>query len=73
MIFNFSNNCAYCGSPIEPGQRWVREKVYDASLAGQNPRYHRYHVELSAGEELSCWEKHQVERETARIIASKAA
>jgi hypothetical protein len=28
--------------------------------------YHRYHAEPSAGQEESCWEKHQMEEEIAR-------
>ena len=56
------HECAYCRSPIISGERWVREKIYEPFTAS-GPRYHRYHADLSAGEELSCWEKHQVERE----------
>jgi hypothetical protein len=63
-----ANECAYCGSSIVVGQRWVREKVYDpASKNGREPIYQRYHVEVFAGEALSCWEKHQMDQETARI------
>lgn len=72
MTVHRSNNCAHCGLPIEVGQRWVREKVYDPSFNGQ-PTYHRYHVELFNGQELSCWEKYQMEKDTARVTARRAA
>ena len=64
-----ANKCAYCGSPIEEGQRWVREKIYEVAFTGRDPRYHRYHAELFEGQELSCWEKHEMEKEVARIAA----
>jgi hypothetical protein len=63
--------CAYCRSPIVFGARWVREKIYEPFI-GNGPRYHRYHADLFGREELSCWEKHQTEREIARA-ASRAA
>jgi hypothetical protein len=72
MILNPPNKCAYCGSPIEEGQRWVREKLYEAAPAGHDPRYLRYHVELFDKQELSCWEKHQLEVESARMTARAA-
>jgi hypothetical protein len=50
------HDCAYCGSPIISGERWVREKIYEPFTAN-GPRYHRYHADLFAGQELSCWEK----------------
>jgi hypothetical protein len=56
-----ANRCAYCHSPIVSGQRWVREKIYDPALNGLDPSYHRYHAEPFAGQETSCWEKHQME------------
>jgi hypothetical protein len=63
-----ANESAYCRSSIVPGQRWVREKVYDpASKNGREPIYQRFHVEVSAGEALSCWEKHQMGQELACI------
>jgi hypothetical protein len=58
---------AFCRSPNVSEQRWVREKIYDLALNGRDPRYHRYHAELFAGQEESCWEKHQMEEEIARI------
>jgi len=64
-----ANKCAYCGSPIEEGQRWVREKIYEPTLGGRDPRYRRYHAELFEAQELSCWEKHEMEREIVRIAA----
>jgi hypothetical protein len=33
--------------------------------------YERYHADVFAGEELSCWEKHELERERVKI--SRAA
>jgi hypothetical protein len=73
MSINFPKKCAYCASSIEAEQRWVRQKVHDPSFMGQDPTYHHYHVELFIGEELSCWEKHQMESETARITVRRAA
>lgn len=55
------SQCSYCHSPIESGQRWVREKIYDPAPTGREPSYHRYHAEPFTGEETSCWEKHQME------------
>lgn len=49
-----SHECAYCLSPIVSEQRW--EKIYEPST-GNGPRYRRYHADLFADEELSCWEK----------------
>jgi len=54
------HECAHCRSLIVSGQRWVREKVYEAST-GNGPYYRRYHVDLFVEEELSCWEKHEME------------
>jgi hypothetical protein len=67
---NYSR-CAYCGSPIEEGQRWVREKIYQTAFIGRDPNYPRYHSDLFAGEKLSCWEKQQMETEN-RITARAA-
>jgi hypothetical protein len=62
------NECGHCRSLIAQGQRWVREKVYDStSQNGREPIYQRYHAEVFAGEALSCWEKHQMDLEIARI------
>jgi len=60
-----SHECAYCLSPIVSEQRWVREKIYEPST-GNGPRYRRYHADLFADEELSCWEKRVMELEIAR-------
>jgi hypothetical protein len=60
-----SHECVYCLSPIVSGQRWVREKIYEPSTSN-GPRYRRYHADLFAEEELSCWEKHELELEFAR-------
>jgi hypothetical protein len=61
----FTHECAYCLSTIVPGQRWVREKIYEPVHA-DGPRYRRYHADLFGEQELSCWEKHELELENAR-------
>jgi hypothetical protein len=50
----------------------VREKIYDPALNGRDPSYQRYHAELFATQQESCWEKHQLEREMARTVAYAA-
>ena len=72
MLICSPHECAYCRSPIASGQRWVREKIYEPTLVGQDARYRRYHADLFAGEEVSCWEKHQIEEDIARTIARAA-
>jgi hypothetical protein len=72
MIACYVNQCDYCRSSIVSEQRWVREKIYDPALNGREPSYHRYHSELFAGQEVSCWEKHQMEREIIRSTAFAA-
>jgi hypothetical protein len=72
MTVCYVNQCDYCRSEIVAGQRWVREKIYAPALNGRDPSYHRYHSELFAGQEVSCWEKHQMEREIARTTAYAA-
>jgi hypothetical protein len=68
-----THECGYCRSSIGFGQRWVREKVYDpAPPHGREPAYQRYHAEVFPGEQLSCWEKHQLQLEIARTIARAA-
>lgn len=64
--------CDYCRSSIASGQRWVREKIYDPAHGGGEPGYHRYHAEPFAGQQESCWEKHEIEREIARTRAYAA-
>jgi hypothetical protein len=59
------HECKYCRSLIVSGQRWVREKIYEPST-DNGPHYRRYHADLFVDEELSCWEKHEMELETAR-------
>jgi hypothetical protein len=39
MVVYCANQCAYCGSSIVPGQRWVREKIHDPSRNGGNASY----------------------------------
>jgi hypothetical protein len=72
MLICDSQECAYCRAPIESGQPWVREKIYEPTRARHTPRYRRYHADLFAEETLSCWEKHQMELEIARTIARAA-
>jgi len=72
FIWNRPEECAYCRATIASGERWVREKIYQPALVGQGPRYRRYHAELFTGEELSCWEKHQIEHDIARTTAHAA-
>jgi hypothetical protein len=69
VIVYCAKQCAYCQSSIVSGQRWVREKIYDPALNGRDASYHRYHAGPFAGEEGSCWEKHQMEQEIARTTA----
>ena len=66
-----SHECAYCRSVIAAGEPWVREKSYEP-FAGNAPRYRRYHADLFPGEELSCWEKHEMERDLARTSGRAA-
>jgi hypothetical protein len=68
----FAKQCDYCRSSIVSGQRWVREKIYDAALDGGDPRYHYYHAENFTGQERSCWEKREMERELVRTTACAA-
>lgn len=66
------HQCAYCRSSIVSGQRWVREKIYDAALNGREPSYQRYHAEPFAGQEASCWEKHQMQMAMGQTNAHAA-
>ena len=61
--------CDYCRASIDGDQRWVREKIYNPRLDGGDANYRHYHAEPFAGQDESCWEKHQMEREMARIAA----
>jgi hypothetical protein len=63
-----AKRCAYCQSAILSEQRWVRQKIYEPALDGRSANYRCYHAEPFAEEELSCWEKHQVEQEIARSV-----
>jgi hypothetical protein len=74
MIVCNAKSCDQCQSSIAPGQRWVREKIYDPRSNGQEPVYYHFHAELFGGQEGSCWEKHQMEREIPRAVkATKCA
>ena len=72
MIISGPQECAYCRAPIASGDRWVREKIYESAPNGNGPSYFRYHADLFVGEEISCWEKHQMELEIARTTARAA-
>jgi hypothetical protein len=63
-------SCDYCQSSIATGQRWVREKIYDPRGDGQNPAYRHFHAEPFGGQDGSCWEKHQIKREIARVAVT---
>lgn len=54
-------SCAFCGSTIVPGQRWVRERMPKPARGEQESSYEYYHIAL-ASEDGSCWEKHQLMR-----------
>jgi hypothetical protein len=69
MVASCTNICAHCATEIEAGQRWVREKVYEPAPAGRESRYRRYHAELFEGQELSCWERHLLQPDSARLAA----
>ncbi len=55
-------NCAFCGSTIAPGQRWVRERMRKPAQGEQESSYEYYHISLAASGDGSCWEKHQLMR-----------
>ena len=71
MINENARRCEYCQSPIETGQRWVREKIYDPQSTNEHPAYGHFHAEPPGGLELSCWEKHELQREMARIAQTQ--
>jgi hypothetical protein len=71
-MFSNRQECAYCRAPIQSEDRWVREKIYEATPNGNGPMYFRYHADLFVGEDISCWEKHQMELEIARTTARAA-
>src|SRR5262249_7752172 len=45
MIACCGRECAYCRASIAPGQRWVRERIYDPLLGVREPGYCHYHAE----------------------------
>jgi hypothetical protein len=73
MIAYDVKSCGYCHSPIVAGQRWVREKIYAPRSNRHDPTYLHFHAELFGGEEESCWEKHEMDREIARTAVSEAS
>lgn len=66
MIAYNARFCGHCQSSILAGQRWVREKIFDPRSRDQDLAYRYFHVEPFDGQETSCWEKQQLEREIAR-------
>jgi hypothetical protein len=73
MSIHYVNECGYCGSSIVDGQRWVREKIVgSAGKNGGEPKYKRYHAEVSAGDRLSCWEQHLMQLEMERATPRAA-
>jgi hypothetical protein len=70
VIDYFADQCAYCRSSIAAGQKWVREKIYDSALNSHDPSYLCYHGEPFEGQQGSCWEKHEMEREILRTAAA---
>jgi hypothetical protein len=72
MIVYDVKYCDYCKSSITAGQRWVREKVYAPQSNSQGPKYHHFHLEPFGGQEESCWENYQMEREIARAAVTEA-
>ena len=62
--------CNYCRQSIVVGQRWVREKLYDPRCTGEDATYRHFHVEPFESQEVSCWERHLMEREIARTAAA---
>ena len=62
LVVSNPQPCAHCRALILSGERWVREKILKTA---DDARYHRYHADLFPGEDLSCWEKHQMAREIA--------
>jgi len=49
-----------------------QECTYGRAPNGTGPSYLRYHAEVFAGQEVSCWEKHQLELEIVRMTARAA-
>jgi hypothetical protein len=72
LHYNQPEQCACCRATIASGERWVREKIYEPTLVGQDARSRRYHADLFDREEVSCWEKHRMELEIARTAARAA-
>ena len=70
VIDCFANQCAYCRSSIGAGQKWVREKIYNPALAMRDPSYLCYHGEPLEGQQRSCWQNHEMEREILRTAAA---
>jgi hypothetical protein len=66
------SQCDYCRSSITLGQRWVREKIYDSSLNSRDSSYRCYHAEPFEGQDGSCWERHEMEREMLRTTGRAA-
>jgi len=71
MIRYNARFCDYCQSSILAGHRWVREKIYDPQCGNQKPAYRYFHAEPFGGQEESCWEKRQLQREIARMALTQ--
>ena len=71
-MFSSPQECTYGRAPIASGERWVREKIYESAPDGNDPSYFRYHADLFVGDEISCWEKHQMELEIIQTTARAA-
>ena len=66
------NQCDYCRSSITLGQRWVREKIYHPSCDSRASTYRYYHAEPFEGQQGSCWERYEMERELVRTTGHVA-
>ena len=62
-----AGDCSYCRSSISAGQRWVREKIFGTECESGSATYDWFHADPFTGQERSCWEQHELEREKARL------
>lgn len=72
MAIYVVKSCDYCHSSIDGEQRWVREKIYNPRADARDASYRHFHAEPFSGQNESCWEKHQMERELARTARTAA-
>jgi len=66
------SQCDYCRLSITLGQRWAREKIYDPSFNSRDSSYRCYHAEPFEGQDRSCWERHEMQREMFRTAGQAA-